>query len=288
MYTLLVNEKNEIITTVKERIMQRSKLVDNLHILVDPMYKEHDMSTFTVLCEYLSPVSREYNTEILVQSEELYKEKLEFKLPFDTKMTKEAGKIELQLTFLKVEMDAEGNAVQRVRKAGPANITIIPVAAWSNVVADSTLTAIDQRLIMAEAMISAANDTLSMLEITKADNIVYDEEIRTLQLTANGQPIGNTISLAGISDGITSIQIDDENNLIVDYADGRQENVGKVNAESCTGVYIPSHSEDGMLTFTLSKEAGEQSYVFDIDRYNNWTPISSPEVISNYIWEQII
>lgn len=288
MYTLLVNENNEIITTVKERIMQRSKLVDNLHILVDPMYKEHDMSTFTVLCEYLSPVSREYNTEILVQSDELYKEKLEFKLPFDTKMTKEAGKIELQLTFLKVEMDAEGNNVQRVRKAGPATITVIPVAAWSNVIADSTLTAIDQRLIMAEAMINAANDTLAVMESTKADNIVYDEEVRTIQLTANGQPIGNKISLAGLSSGVISIQIDGENNLIVDYADGRQEVVGKVNAESCTGIYIPSHSHDGILTFTLSEEAGEPSYSFDIDKSNNWTPITSPEASSSYIWEQII
>ena len=62
MYTLLVNEKNEIVTTVKERIMQRSKLVDDLHFLVEPIYKGIDMSDFTVMMEYILPVSREYNT----------------------------------------------------------------------------------------------------------------------------------------------------------------------------------------------------------------------------------
>lgn len=42
MYTLLLNNNNELITTVKERIMQRSKLVDNLHFLVEPNYKDID------------------------------------------------------------------------------------------------------------------------------------------------------------------------------------------------------------------------------------------------------
>ena len=123
MYTLLVKENNEIVTTVRERIMQRSKLVDNLHILVEPMYKNHDMSTFTVMLEYMLPVSQEYKSEILVQSEEQYKNMLEFTLPFDTCLTKESGRIEIQLTFVKVEMDDEGNVIQRVRKAGPAAIT---------------------------------------------------------------------------------------------------------------------------------------------------------------------
>ena len=66
--TALVNDNNEIITTVRERIMQRSKLVDNLHILVNPMYKEHNMSDFTVMMEYMLPVSKEYCSEILVKS----------------------------------------------------------------------------------------------------------------------------------------------------------------------------------------------------------------------------
>lgn len=286
MYTLVVNENNEIITTVKERIMQRSKLVDTLHFLVDPIYKTHDMSTFTVSMEYITPVSREYHTEVLKMSEALYKGMLEFCLPLDTKLTKEAGKIDINLTFLKVEMDPEGNVISRVRKAGPATLTIIPLAAWSNVVADDALSAIDQRLIMAEAMINAANDFNQYLYDNKADNIAYNAQDKSLQLMSNGNLIGDKITLNEMG-GVVSINIDDDNNIVVNYADGRVETIGKINAHDCVGTYIPAYSEDGILTFKLSERAGEESYSFDIDESNNWTEISSPEQHTNFLWEQL-
>ena len=70
MYTILVNQDNSLTTTVRERIMQRSKLVDSMHFLVEPIYKELEMTDFTVTMEYISPVSKEYKTETLVLSEE--------------------------------------------------------------------------------------------------------------------------------------------------------------------------------------------------------------------------
>lgn len=287
MYTVLLREDNQLITSVRERVIQRSKLVDNLHFLVEPTYKGVDMSGFTTLLEYLTPVSREYCTEILVKSDELYKGMLQFKLPFDTKLTKEAGKIEIQLTFLKVEMDEVGNTIQRVRKTSPTTITIIPVAAWSNVVADSSLTAIDQRLIMAEAMINAANDTLAVLDITKADSMIYNQETNVLQLTASGQPIGDSIKIGSVNVGVESIEIDEIGNMIIHYFDGRSENIGKTSSNSCVGVYIPNYSQDGILTFTLKKETKEPVYEFDINQLNDWHPIEDEATSSNYIWEKL-
>ena len=223
MYTLLVNDNNEIITTVKERIMQRSKLVDNLHILVNPSYKGLDMSDCTVMMEYITPVSREYKTEILVKADELYKERLEYKLPFDTCLTKEAGKIELQLTFIKLEMDADGNTTQRVRKVGPATITIVPVSAWSNIIPDSALSALDQRLVMAEAMINAVSDMSMQMYETKADNIAYNENTNELQLLAGGNAIGDKVTIktgvAELEDGVPVIDLDNDVNEDVDPED---------------------------------------------------------------------
>ena len=191
MYTILLNESNELTTSIRERIMQRSKLVDTLHFLVDPIYKGFDMSEFTVTMEYILPVSREYKTETLVMSPELYKNKLEYKLPFDTDLTKEAGKIEVKLTFTKVEMDSEGNVTQRVRKTGPTTITIVACSSWCEVIPDSALSALDQRLIKIDAMIAAANEMNAYLNEAKADNISYDENTNELQLLANGNTIGN-------------------------------------------------------------------------------------------------
>ena len=229
MYTLLINENNEIVTTVKERIMQRSKLVDNLHFLMSPMYKGIDMSDFTVTMEYVMPVSREYATETLVKSDTLYKDQLEYKLPFDTCLTKEAGKIEIQLTFTKVSLDAEGNSKQQVRKAGPGVITIVPITTWSDIIPDNALSALDQRIIMVDAMINAANEMNQHLYETKADNMVYNESTNALQLTANGQPIGNSVAIKSgeiaLEDGVPVVNfglmsddvIDKEESNVVEF-----------------------------------------------------------------------
>ena len=286
MYTLLVNQNNEIITTVRERIMQRSKLVDNLHILVDPMYKEHDMSEFTVMMEYLLPVSKEYHSEILVKSDALYKENLEYKLPFDTCLTKEAGRIEVQLTFAKVEMDAEGNTTQHIRKAGPAAITIIPLTAWSNVIADDALAAIDQRLIMAEAMINAANEFNQHLYETKADNIMLDKENKYVQLTANGSPIGDRIEwVNGGGCDIVSFVINEDGDLVVTLSDGRVLNAGNVGKRTNGVTFIPYISDDYILSWT--NDGGlENPEPVDLYPHDEWNPIEE-ESSSPYIWEQL-
>lgn len=289
MYTILLNETNELITSVRERIMQRSKLVDNLHFLADPIYKGIDMSDFTVMLEYLTPVSREYRTEILVKSEELYKEKLEYKLPFDTNLTREAGDIEAQLTFIKVSMDADGNSTQQVRKTSPTIITILPISAWSDIIADSALSALDQRLIQTQAMIQATEEMVNYLDSTKADNIIYDDETQSLQLTANGKLIGNSVTIGYTGTSVASIEVDKDGNLIINYSDGRSENIGKVGGcDQCPGgVYIPSYSENGILTFTRKDKVEEEKYEFDINENNDWHEVSSSGEPSNYIWEAL-
>lgn len=289
MYTILLNETNELITSVKERIMQRSKLVDNLHFLVEPDYKGIDMSDFTVTMEYILPVSREYKTESLVKSEALYKGMLEYKLPFDTYLTKEAGKIEVQLTFTKVELDEDGNSKQMVRKTSPVTITILPISAWSDIIPDSALSALDQRIIMTQAMLEAANEMANSLDETKADNMIYNEDGKYIQLTAAGNPIGNKIfiqSASGTDVVVSSIEVDEEGNLIVNYSNGTTDNVGKVGGGACAGIYIPSLKED-ILTFTLADKATEPVISVDINKSNDWSEVNGDAAPSDYIWNKL-
>ena len=202
MYTILVNDDNTLTTSIRERIMQRSKLVDSLHFLVSPTYKGLDMTDFTVTMEYILPVSKEYVSEVLVKSEESYKEMLEYKLPFDTDLTKEAGEIEVKLTFSKVDLDEDGNDVQYVRKISATSITIVPIESWCDIIPDKALDAIDQRIIKTDAQIKALIEANEITRIEKADNLVLDSENKELYLTAEGNQIGDKVKLSDLGDEI--------------------------------------------------------------------------------------
>jgi len=285
MYTILVSDTNELVTTVKERIVQRSKLIDNLHFLVSPTYKEYDMQNFTAMLEYILPVSRELHSEILTKSDELYKGMIEYKIPLDTSITKEAGNVEMQITFAYVEMAPDGQVYQRVRKTTPTTLQVISVPSWCDLVPDGALTALDQRLIQVEAMMQAANDMAQSLSDTKADNITYNKTDNSLQLMANDNLIGQKVYLNGGGSGIAQIRVDDIGNLVVVYSDGTEEIIGKLSG-NCAGIYIPSMKED-IMTFTLADKATENVISFDIDTNNEWNQIDGPEAKSNYIWKEI-
>lgn len=193
MYTFLINSDNSLTASVIERVMERSKMVDNLHFLADTTYNDVNMTDFTVYMEYILPISKRYKTEVLTKSDELYKNKLEYKLPLDTNLTNEPGDIEIQLTFANVTMDENGETIQHVRKVGPGVIHIIPIQNWSDIVPDEALSAFDQRLIELIALNKSMYDQLNTNLDGKADNLKYQNNI--IQLTSNGKEIGNAVEI---------------------------------------------------------------------------------------------
>ena len=210
MYVILVNDDNTLLTTKRERIMQRSKLFDTFWFLANPIYRDYDMTGCTVLLEYTLPVSRKYCTEILVLDEERYEDHLKYTLPIDTNLTAEAGDIELQLSFILSDLDDFGNSIQRVRKTMTSVVTITPISAWSDIIPDSALTALDQRIIKMDAQIKAINEANEMVGKTKADNLSYNEDTRELQLMANGEAVGDVVVLGacpGETGGLPAVDI---------------------------------------------------------------------------------
>lgn len=210
MYTILVNDDDSLYGSHKERIMQRSKLVENLRFVVDPIYRDtYDMTDATVMLEYVLPVSRKYRTVLLVLDDERYDNCfLQYKLPFDTDLTSEAGSLELQLTFVYVEMNSNGVGIQRVRKTSSTTIEIIPVTAWSDIVPDEALSSLDQRLLKLDAQMRGLNDYLDVIDENKVDNLVYNSDEDTLQLSANGVGVGDKVSVRDmLEDGIPVVDL---------------------------------------------------------------------------------
>lgn len=226
MYIILVEQDNSLYGTKKERIMQRSTGVDSLMFIVDPMYKNaHDMTNASVVMEYLLPVSKTYKTEYLTLSDERYNNHyLQYKLPFNTKLTSEAGRIELQLTFVYTDLDINGKGIQKIRKTSTTTIDIVPISAWSDIVPDAALSSLDQRLLKLDAQMRGLNEYMNVIDNKSADNLVYDSTDDTLQLYANGVGIGNKVSVRDmIDDGIP----------VVDLDCGSEENPDVDNDESC-------------------------------------------------------
>lgn len=214
MYTILINDDDSLYGSHKEVIMQRSKLVEKLCFIVHPIYRnDYDMTDSTVTLEYVLPISRKYNTVNLVLSEERYNDcYLVYKLPFDTNLTSEAGDLELQLTFTYVELDENGIDVQHVRKTSSTIIHITPIAAWSDIIPDSALSALDQRLIKLDAQMRALDEMNQSIINEKADNIKYNEETNELQLLSGQNAIGDKVTLKSseesLKDGVPIIDLD--------------------------------------------------------------------------------
>ena len=213
MHYILVNDDNTLFTSQKERIMQRSKLVDTLVFLVNPMYQDKNMSNATVLMEYLLPVSRKYGTKILRKSDETRQEYLQYMLPenddIDTELTSEPGKIELQLTFIYVDLDVNGNPVQRVRKTSATTLTIVPISNWSDIIPDSALSVIDQRIIKTDAQIRALDAYIETIGNNMVDNLAYNEDEESLYLLSGDKIVGNKVSVRDmLDDGIPVVDMD--------------------------------------------------------------------------------
>lgn len=195
MYTILLNNDNTFTVSHRERIMQRSKLVDKFHILVEPLYNEFDMKNFTVVIKYLLPISKKYKSEVLELSTDLYKDRYEYVLPFDTELTTENGDIEFTVTFTKLDMDSEGNGVQYVRTTDNCTLSILPISKWDDIVPDEALNAVEQKIIELSAQTQKLADMAETYDKTKADNIGINED-GSVQLKSHDEWIGNAIDVA--------------------------------------------------------------------------------------------
>ena len=169
MYTILVNDDNTLYTSVRTRIMQGSKNIDYLHFLVKPMFNGIDMTDATVVLTYILPVSEERKTLTLTRSEELYKERLEYKILLDDNFTTELGSIAMYLTFM------IGDNI--IRKTNSAIMTV-------NKVEDAII----------EPEIPGT--------VSNVDDLYFDRDTNQIYLTAGGTAIGGSISISDLSNAI--------------------------------------------------------------------------------------
>lgn len=207
MYTILINDDNSLTKSITARIMHRSNMVDKIHFLASPTYNDYDMTQFSVVMEYVSPISRKYRVEVLTPQEELYKEKLEYILPVDTKLTAEVGDVEIKFTFTMVDMLEDGTKIERVRTTDTTTLCVIPIDNWSDQIADSDLGNLAEIMLAIQAQNEKAKAIMEAMYANKADNLVLDEETGTLKLKS-GDTVLSEISTDDLGDVISETEDD--------------------------------------------------------------------------------
>ena len=191
MYTIIMNDLKELVTTVKTTIYQREQLVDKVQFLFPCFYGDLSLSDSTAVLKYVDQAGVAH-AEILQMDENLYKGKLRYTFPVDSDITRFQGNITIRITFTYLDMDTK---TQYVMHTGETTITISPLKDYYSFGPDESLEFLDQLIGDLEAKIEATDKIAEIYDQQKADNITYEDS--KLQLTSNGQKIGDAVSIIG-------------------------------------------------------------------------------------------
>lgn len=180
MYTLKISDDDSVIGTVRETIMQRSNIVNNVQILVPRYYKgQIDMSDFTLYMKYTLPVSHKIKLKQLKAVDLNYEQTnyIQYVIPAEIPITAEAGDIELSFTFLKLD---ETTQKSYIRKTQSGYITITPIAMFDQYEPDEMFSELDQRLLMLEAL---------QKQLEALNKVVYDMMPTDVKLDKNDRKV---------------------------------------------------------------------------------------------------
>lgn len=247
LYAILIEDDNSMTITRKRRIVQGSNLVDHLCFLVNPEYNGHDMEKFDAVLSYMSPISLEMHEEFLCKSPESYKNLLTFVLPFDSKITDEAGPIDLMLAF------REHNGGECVRNITGATIDIVPEVSKEETKPNIGFDEINKQIAKVNKQIKEINRTSDLIIDTKADNVSYDKDTGDLQLMANGKLIGSKINI-GLQNSDSIITNDKFLEMMSFKADRNEvvlkseiEEIDAIEIVADMGLVSPIEAEDGSI-----------------------------------------
>lgn len=175
MYVIKMESDKTLTTTIRSKIYQGENIADILTFLLPKTYENIDFADCTVYLRYILPngvgQSEELSMYPLPYNDEYY----QYRLPIESRFTNMRGQIELWLTAI-------DTAFITVLRTSPALVMILPAKDITDYLSDEDRNQLDKMLIQIE-----------QLEKGKADSLIYDDDTRELQLTAEGAPIGDIV-----------------------------------------------------------------------------------------------
>lgn len=182
MYTLKITDENTVVTTVKERLVERSNDVDNIQIITAKLYKEQlDMSDTSLYMKYKLPVTDKIKITQLIPNNLNYETNyIQYLIPADVNLLAEAGDIEVSFTFLKLVSNDDDSITSYVRKTTSGVIHVSPLAAFDKYEPSEMFTETDQRLL---ALIAAVKD------LNAQSKAIYENMVKDIRLNTDDKKI---------------------------------------------------------------------------------------------------
>ncbi len=182
MYVIKMENDKSLVTTIKSTIYRGELNANRILLLLPNEWEEHLMADYGVRLDYITPDGIGHS-EMLVAEPDSYKGYLQFYIPVGCPITDQMGEVELWLSIL----DRDGTVTI---KAGSNYLFVVERKVISDYYPAEKRELLDTLATDVEA-----------LKHTKADNLVYDAADKSVQLSAEGEPIGDKILTAG--SGIT-------------------------------------------------------------------------------------
>ena len=205
MYTIIMNDDKQLITTVRKTIYQRENMVDNIQFLFPEFYENINLSDCTAVLKYID-IGNELHSEILSKDSELYKGKVRFILPINTKLTRFAGNVIIRISVTKINTTT--GVVSEVLKTGECVISVLPD---NTIIVSDDLT---EKLATLESQIAELSNS-------QVDDLSLTNDL--LQVTANGVTKGDGVKIVvsgmtdgeldGVDDGILNLDGIDESSI---------------------------------------------------------------------------
>ena len=198
MYTLRITDDNNVITTVKESLMEKSNCVNSIQIIINKFYKEQiDMTDTTAYMKYVLPVTKKIKMTQLIADTTTDESHILYTIPVTANISAEPGDIEVSFTFLKLVHDEESDTTTSyVRKTESGLIHITKLAQFDSYEPSEMLTELDQRILaLIKKLGQATYDNMPI-------DMKLDSEAKKLTLVnANGNT-GDGVGIADLSDSI--------------------------------------------------------------------------------------
>ena len=204
MYTLRITDDNNVITTVKESLMEKSNCVNSIQIIINKLYKEQiDMTDTTAYMKYVLPVTKKIKMTQLIADTTTDESHILYTIPVTANISAEPGNIEVSFTFLKLVHDEESDTTTSyVRKTESGLIHITKLAQFDSYEPSEMLTELDQRILV---LMATAEDIKKLGQATYDNmpiDMKLDSEAKKLTLVnANGNT-GDGVGIADLSDSI--------------------------------------------------------------------------------------